>query len=84
MEDHRSDVRLVDMKPERLGDLHPYAILGTMLAQELDSPPPRFSRKRKRLRAAMRLRLARLVTEPGPGPERRRSEAPQGQGPAAA
>jgi hypothetical protein len=68
------------MKPERLADLHPYAVLGALLVKELDSPPPRFSRKRKRLRAAMRLRLAHLAA----GPDRRRSEAPQGQGPAAA
>jgi hypothetical protein len=80
MEDPGRLARPVDMKPERLGDLHPYAVLGAMLAEELDSPPPRFSRRRKRLRAAMRLRLAHLAGEP----ERPRSQAPHGQGPAAA
>jgi hypothetical protein len=44
-------------------DHHPFVVLGTILARELDAPPPRFSRKRKRLREAIRARLATLVTE---------------------
>ncbi|MGH3031494.1 MAG: hypothetical protein ACRDNE_12180 [Gaiellaceae bacterium] len=47
-------------------EVHPYAVLGALLAGELDARPPRLSRKRKRLRAAMRARLAVLVTEPEP------------------
>jgi hypothetical protein len=58
-------------------ELHPYAILGELLAAELDARPPRLSRKRKRLRAAMRLRLARLIE-----PQRSQAETPEG--PAAA
>jgi hypothetical protein len=80
MEDRGRSARRVGMKPEKLGDYHPYLVLGALLAEELDSPPPRFSRKRKRLRAAMRLRLAHLATEA----ERPRSQAPHGEGPAAA
>ena len=53
-------------------EMHPYADLGGMLADELDARPPRLSRKRKRLRAAMRARLAVLAVErkrPGLAPE---------------
>jgi hypothetical protein len=47
-------------------EMHPYAVLGALLAAELNARPPRFSRKRKRLRAAMRARLAVLAAEPEP------------------
>jgi hypothetical protein len=47
-------------------EVHPYAVLGALLAGELDARPPRLSRKRKRLRAAMRARLAALAVEPEP------------------
>jgi hypothetical protein len=47
-------------------EFHPYAVLGAVIARELDAPEPRFSRKRKRLRAAIRARLAALVVEPNP------------------
>ena len=47
-------------------EMRPYAVLGGILAGELDARPPRLSRKRKRLRAAMRARLGVLAVEPGP------------------
>lgn len=54
------------MGKRNASDMHPYAVLGGLLAGELDARPPRFSRKRKRLRAAMRARLAALAAEPEP------------------
>jgi hypothetical protein len=65
------------MDRNRLGDLHPYVVLGTLLAQEMDSPPPRNSSKRKRLRAAMRLRLAHLADRPEPATAGRPSRRTQ-------
>ncbi|MGH3005420.1 MAG: hypothetical protein ACRDOS_05865 [Gaiellaceae bacterium] len=59
-------------------ELHPYAVLGALLASELDARPPRLSRKRKRLRTAMRARLAGLAVER----ERERSAAPEVSAPA--
>ena len=53
-------------------EMHPCAVLGGILAGELDARPPRLSRKRKRLRAAMRARLAVLAVEP-----KRRGLAPE-------
>jgi hypothetical protein len=44
--------------------LHPYAVLGAVLADELDAMPPRVSRKRKRLREAMRARLGAAFLGP--------------------
>ena len=63
------------MDQRRLGNLHPYVVLGTLLAEELDSPPPKDSDRRKRLRAAMRLRLAHLADRPEPA-SRRAPEPP--------
>ncbi len=54
------------MGKRHASEVHPYAVLGALLAGELDARPPRLSRKRKRLRAAMRARLAVLAAEPEP------------------
>jgi hypothetical protein len=43
---------------------HPYAVLGAVLADELDAGTPRVSRKRKRLRAAMRALLGAAFLGP--------------------
>jgi hypothetical protein len=46
--------------------MHPYAVLGALLAGELDARPPRLSRRRKRLLAAIQARLAVLAVEAEP------------------
>lgn len=59
------------MGRDKRSKLHPYAVLGEMLARELDSQPARFSWRRKRLRQAMRARLALQLTEPRDAPQSR-------------
>jgi hypothetical protein len=54
------------MGKRKRNEVHPYAVLGAVLAGELDARPPRLSRRRKRLRAAIRARLALLAAEPEP------------------
>ena len=58
--------RPVSMGKRNAIEMHPYAVLGGLLAGEPDAGPPRLSRKRKRLRAGMRARLAVLAVERKP------------------